>query len=185
MNWDAVGAVGQLLGTAAVVASLLWVARQVQASNRIAQADAYRAAQLKMAELVSSWSDDPAWMTLFVEIRYRGLRREQMTPTQSTRAGFRLQALLTHYSAIHRDVTLGILPESAYEIQAEQVFRTPFMRQLWPVLREDHSSDFIRFMEQRFELDGSAVHPTGFHVAPVLSPNHVKPTAWPQAALGL
>ena len=52
MNWSAVGAAGELLGAIAVVASLLWVARQVQASNRIAQAEAYRTAQVKMAELM-------------------------------------------------------------------------------------------------------------------------------------
>ena len=103
--------VGALLSHS--LASLLWVARQVQTSNRIAQADAYRVAQMKMAELIGQWSDDPSWMSLFVEIRYRGLRRDGMSKEDRTRAGFRFQTLLTHYSAIHRDVLLGILPETA------------------------------------------------------------------------
>ena len=34
MNWDAVGAVGELVGAVAVVATLVYLARQVQASNR-------------------------------------------------------------------------------------------------------------------------------------------------------
>jgi len=36
MNWDAIGAFGEIVGAAAVILSLLYLAKQVQQSNRIA-----------------------------------------------------------------------------------------------------------------------------------------------------
>ena len=40
MNWDAVGAVGEVLGAAAVVATLVYLARQIRQSNVAAQTSA-------------------------------------------------------------------------------------------------------------------------------------------------
>ena len=37
MNWEAVGAIGEILGAAAVVATLLYLARQIRQQNQIAK----------------------------------------------------------------------------------------------------------------------------------------------------
>lgn len=141
---------GELLGAAAVVASLLYVAQQVRQSNRIAEAEAFRSAQMKLIDLLGTWADDPAWMADFVRIRYQGLRRDQLDAPGRARAGFQLQRMLALYSVIHRDVTLGMLPPAAYEIQAEEIFRTPYMHDVWPILSQDHSREFVAFFEDRF-----------------------------------
>ena len=67
-----------------------------------------------------------------------------------------MQRLITIYSTIHRDVTMGMLPPAAYSIQAEEVFRTPYVRDVWPLLKLDHSPEFVEFFEARFGLDGEA-----------------------------
>ena len=43
MNWDAIGAVGEIAGAAAVIISLVYLARQMIISNRLAKAEAFRA----------------------------------------------------------------------------------------------------------------------------------------------
>jgi hypothetical protein len=39
MNWDAIAAVGELVGSLAVIASLLYLAIQIRTSNRIARGE--------------------------------------------------------------------------------------------------------------------------------------------------
>ena len=40
MNWDMVGAIGEIVGALAVVVSLVYLAGQVSMSNRLAQSEA-------------------------------------------------------------------------------------------------------------------------------------------------
>ena len=42
MNWEAIGAIGEMLGAAVVFASVLYLAAQVRHSHRISQDDALR-----------------------------------------------------------------------------------------------------------------------------------------------
>jgi len=154
LNWNALGAIGELGGALAVVASLLYVARQVRQSNRIAEADAFRAVQMKLVDLEIAWSEDPSWMWVYVRIRFRGALVADLSPEERTQAGFKLQTLMSIYSIIHRDVELGILPPEAYHIQGHGAFRSPYVREVWPTLKQDHSPDFVKFFEERFELSG-------------------------------
>jgi len=39
MNWDAIGAIGEIVGALAVVLSLIYLATQIRASNSVAQRD--------------------------------------------------------------------------------------------------------------------------------------------------
>jgi len=50
MDWQAIGAVGEMLGAAAVVASLVYLARQVRSSAAVIRATAYREIALGTAE---------------------------------------------------------------------------------------------------------------------------------------
>ena len=60
MNWDAIGATGEIFGAVAVVATLLYLAKQVSQANRIAMATGAREFQQKYADfytLVATNSD--------------------------------------------------------------------------------------------------------------------------------
>ncbi len=157
MNWTAVGALGELLGAVAVVASLLYVANQVKHNTRTAQAEAFRAVQLKFVDLMGLWTQDGEWAEQFIQLRFQGLRRDTLSPPERAVMGMRLQALIALYASIYRDVELGVLPPAAYDVQPEGgVFASPYVRDIWPVARLEHSEDFARFFEARFGIDGAA-----------------------------
>jgi len=42
MHWEAIGAIGEVVGAAAVVATLIYLARQVRQSNAVAAAQAFQ-----------------------------------------------------------------------------------------------------------------------------------------------
>ncbi|MFC1575401.1 hypothetical protein ACFL5A_01980 [Gemmatimonadota bacterium] len=152
MDWNAVGASGEVLGAVAVVFTLGYLAKQVRLSNRIAKADAFRSTRVRLANLFESWAADAEWSELFVRLRFMGLRREEMSPRERATAGIRFQALLHHLAAIYEDVGLGILPPSAFEIIGRGPFDAPYMKDTWPLLRKDHSQEFVEFFEDRHGL---------------------------------
>ena len=51
MNWDAIGAVGELLGALVVIATLLYLARQISQTNKISKAAVARELQQKYSDL--------------------------------------------------------------------------------------------------------------------------------------
>ena len=114
--------------------------------------DAFRSARVRQASLAESWAKDEQWAELFIRIRWQGLRREDLTPEERAVAGMRYLSLLHHLAAIYEDVQLGLLPSSAYRILGTETFTVPYMRDVWPVLRGEHSPEFVEFFETRFGL---------------------------------
>ena len=58
MNWDAIGAIGELLGALVVVATLVYLSRQVRESNKHASSEVERHIQEKWNEMLMYWSKD-------------------------------------------------------------------------------------------------------------------------------
>lgn len=66
MNWDAVGAVGEVIGATAVILTLLYLARQVRQSNVLAREDA----QYHMLQNQVSYFDRLSVDTAFLRTMY-------------------------------------------------------------------------------------------------------------------
>ena len=89
MNWDAIGAVGEILGAIAVVVTLVYLARQLRentASNRVTSSWAMTASFNSMHEMVAS---NPQ----FAEAVRKALANEDLEPTEI----FQLNSIILHY----------------------------------------------------------------------------------------
>ena len=69
MNWDAVGAVGELLGAVVVIATLLYLARQISQTNKISKTSVARELQQKYSELYTLIASDPEINSLVTRLR--------------------------------------------------------------------------------------------------------------------
>lgn len=69
MDWDAIGAIGEVLGAAAVVATLLYLARQTAQANRIAKAAVARELSQKYSNLYELIASDPGISGLVTRLR--------------------------------------------------------------------------------------------------------------------
>ncbi len=69
MNWDAIGAIGEIVGALAVVLSLIYLATQIRVSNKVAQRDS----RMNLLELANGfWSgtaDSPSLAKVRVKLR--------------------------------------------------------------------------------------------------------------------
>jgi hypothetical protein len=151
MNWSAVGAIGELLGAAAVVLTLAYLARQIRDANRLAKAEAYRAVRALHVNISGDWAKDREWLMLWARL-LGGARREELSHEERMVAATRYDQLLAYLAAIHHEVELGILPISAYKVVGKRQFDVPYMSDVWPLLRGEYPESFASFFESYVSL---------------------------------
>lgn len=59
MNWDAIGAIGEIIGAAAVLVTLIYLALQVRQARRMQLAESIRATRAERREFFTSLRDSP------------------------------------------------------------------------------------------------------------------------------
>ena len=59
MNWDALGAIGDLIGGIAVIGSLVFVGLQVRQSNKISKSESLRGLVAAETNELFLWMSDP------------------------------------------------------------------------------------------------------------------------------
>ena len=69
MNWDAIGAVSEIIGVVAVVVTLLYLAKQILQTNQIAKSAVARELQERYAEIYALLATDPNIQDLVTRLR--------------------------------------------------------------------------------------------------------------------
>lgn len=82
MNWEAVGAIGELLGATTVVVSILYLAVQVRQSNRQSASESGTDVLAEMNRLMEFVFSDPEGATLLLKLK----TGEELTPTEAVKA---------------------------------------------------------------------------------------------------
>ena len=82
MNWEMIGALGELLGAAAVVGTVFYLAHQVREASQEAQRTRFSDLQNEISRVVQSWSDNSD----LSDIVFRGFTdRESLRPDEAFR----------------------------------------------------------------------------------------------------
>ena len=68
MNWDAIGAIGEIIGALAVLVTLIYLAIQVRHTRRAQQADAIRANRQERREYHSMLRDSPYIPAIYAKL---------------------------------------------------------------------------------------------------------------------
>jgi len=143
MNWDAIGAIGEIIGASAVVVSLLYVATQIRASSREAKASALEKAvedRQRMGEITMQPHMAPVWrvgvndyhrLTLDEKVQFNGLM---------------LSMIMSHWKlrGLHMDGQLGNDFE-IFEADLASVMLCPGAQQWWKEMKHAylHYADYI------------------------------------------
>ncbi len=74
MNWEAIGAIGEIVGAAAVVATLGYLALQIRYSSNATKAQSVQAVQQSMIDIALATMDE-SWAEVFEQSQetYEGL----------------------------------------------------------------------------------------------------------------
>jgi len=104
LNWQAVGAIGEAIGAIAVVATLLYLARQVRHARREQQIAAIRANRNERREYYLAARDSPYLPALLIKLKTGG----DLSPEEKQRLTFHFSAAwgLLYSEWIHRQLDL-------------------------------------------------------------------------------
>jgi hypothetical protein len=110
VNWDAVGAIGEAIGAAGVIASLLYLAVQVRASTRASAIESKLASNRIYTDFLGSLIQSPELNRLFVQ----GRETLASLPSEDEYHRFSNLALqsFSHFSAMYFQYRQGMLADS-------------------------------------------------------------------------
>lgn len=117
MNWEAIGAVGEILGAAAVVLTLFYLARQVRTQNRASEIDAYEGIMDGFNEMNRMIASDRALYRLLID----GLNRpDELDEDQAGQFSFLFRCYTNNFQKTHRAYERGAISEQDWGGLASQ-----------------------------------------------------------------
>jgi len=157
MNWDAIGAVGEVVGAAAVVVTLIYLTIQLRQNTQSAQNSAWQAIIRVLTDLDVTEATDPELSTFIrlAEADPRQLSEDQywkFTKIAESRLGtFEYAYLATNRGTIESYYWEAIRP------YAEHYMQKPGYRQFWSEAAEAvYHPEFISYINSVVERDESA-----------------------------
>ena len=150
MNWDALGAVGEIVGAIGVIVSLLYLAGQVRNSSRQARHAAAQAVLAKLNTLIGQL----AFTEGAGDIWSRGLSGLEALESDEELVRFSsmlLQAFSTYEEVFHYRKT-GTIEDWAWthaSAPLDHFMRTPGFQQWWERRSDWFGDEFRAFLEDR------------------------------------
>jgi len=147
-----IGALGEIAGAAAVVVSLMYLARQMRMSNRLAQAEAWRAPIGDLNSLNATYGSDPAFAAALFRI-LEGSDGSDLEEEQLTRVLLYFISVANIYEQLFREVRDGVLDERALtEFTGSGVFDIPYIRANWVRVGLLLGQPFVDYVAERHGL---------------------------------
>ena len=142
MNWDAIGAIGEVFGAFAVVASVIYLAVQIKKQTTESQLAATRELQSQMQTQMDKISDSSE----FAEIWLKGVQNYETLPNvERVRLSMffnrAMRILEQQYLHTARGTIDPVYFESAVAMYSE-FLRFPGVQQWWPGSREQFEPQF-------------------------------------------
>lgn len=155
MSWDAVGAIGEIVGAVAVVASLIYLATQMRQTNTLARAANFEAIGSRFSELWMEMALNPEWSEISRRWSSRSLSAEEFAGFSETEK-FRMMsfyiAMHRQFEATWRQINLGLIDGSTLSKFGNDApgfsgVITDNQRLLWPDIKKWMSPDYAEFVE--------------------------------------
>ena len=146
MDWEVISVVADVVAAAAVVVSLIYLARQVRTSNRLARAEAYRSPNSDLNTLNATFSTDPAFREAFRRA-LEGSTRDEMDPDECTVLDGYMISVTNIYEQLSRETREGIIESGADSFGARGLFALPYYRTSWSFYKMNLSAKFVQEFE--------------------------------------
>ena len=159
MDWDAIGAIGEILGAVAVVISILYLAKQINANTRSMKANAGFEATHSWAEYNQhvAWLSESHFDTLLDT--YDPSASWNQTPQDArTRASVSTRSLFQKLEGQYYLYKYGSLDEGLWIARsswAAGLIGTPFYKTWWAIEKEQriYSPEFVAAIETAVSIE--------------------------------
>jgi len=148
VNWQMIGALGEIAGATAVVVSLVYLARQMALGNRLAQAEAWRSRFGELTNLNAAFGVDPRFHRAMVKV-YRGALEADLEDDEVSLVSSYTISVAAIYEQLFREVRDGVLEQRALdEFVGRGIFDLPFYRAGWAFHRQVLGRPFVEYVEK-------------------------------------
>jgi hypothetical protein len=148
------GSAGEFIAAIATVATLIYLAIQIRASNRLARAEASRVPNSDLNSINAAFGTDPTYRTAMRKV-LTGVNRTDLDPDQRILVDFYLISVTNIQEQLFREIRAGILAPDALDFGGAGLFLLPYYRTSWPLYRGYLSSVFVAQFESKYNLDPS------------------------------
>ena len=147
MSWDAAGAIGEIVGAAAVVITLVYLAAQVRGANRAVRTSIRDSAFRQIQDWNNQLVSEPELPLVF----QLGLEQaDSLDEAQRARFMHLSYSFVKLYENLYLHHVDGSLPDDAWE-GTKTTFMVymgrPGLREYWEQRRGFFHADFVRFVE--------------------------------------
>ena len=143
MNWEAAGAIGEMIGAVAVIGSLLFVGNQLRQAQNIAKADAQRELLIGAAEWMSATRHDPDLFEVVSRLIYDYASASPGDRHRFSSWGYELLMLVERGLYMHRDGYMNPGAWRGFEGMAMSVLLTPGGAEWWQEARRVWGADAV------------------------------------------
>ena len=155
MDWDAIGAIGEIVGAAAVVLSLFYVGLQVRQNSTSVRGQTYESLSSSLIDITMRIAGD----AVLSEALNLAVKESELSEDQERRIVAIFHSYTRVSAAAHYQYSLGLIGLEQLENLASSnriYLRTPIGSRYWALTRSLFPSDFVTFMDNAIkELDAS------------------------------
>ena len=153
MNWDAIGAVGEIIGAVAVVVSLAYLAMQIRQNSRIVAANTFQSISTTASKETMEIAQNPSLASLIVKMT---TEPPELTSTEAMQAQLLLRAIFRNYENHYYQHSRGYFEDEVWDgyvkTMGEQLAGR-FGRTWWESHQGAFGKSFVAFVNE--ELIGS------------------------------
>lgn len=154
MNWEIAGVIAEITGAVAVFVSLIYLARQIRVSNRLARAEAYRSTNNAQNSLNATFAGDPVFRSAWRRCLEGACRKDLEEDERILIDGFLISVTNIHNQLL-RESREGIVDPEECDYDSNRLFSLPYYRDSWPFYRGFISSTLVEDFEKSNNLDSS------------------------------
>jgi len=155
VNWDAIGAIGEVIGGVGVVASLLYLAVQTRQNTRAVRVASFHQVADSFSELSLAVFQDPSLVSLITRSRSEP---DSLTPEDTARFGFFLLTLFRRAESMFFHCEQGALQRESWvgiHRTLEVMLTHPMADQWWSESADRFNPTFRAYIEELRLIDGS------------------------------
>ncbi|MEE8079677.1 MAG: hypothetical protein V3T18_11820 [Pseudomonadales bacterium] len=149
MNWDAIAAVGELIGAILVGATLIYLAFQLRQNTKALTSSTFQAVSSNMASNMEFFAGDPTISALLVTAQ-DGLG--ELTAEERARFGYVMVMAFRRIEMVFVQRSLGFIDArltEGFERSAISTFASSGAREWWEASKRAFSDDFSSWIDQQ------------------------------------
>jgi hypothetical protein len=147
MNWEALGAIAELLAALGVIISLIYLAVQIRHGSASVRATMFLTSSTNQSELTSYIFQDSEMARIF-RVGQRDIG--SLTEDEQTRFVSFFASLFRTYEQMFQQDRMGLLDPEIWEARREamiRAFRQPGVQSMWRMRRHAFSRSFRDFLD--------------------------------------